>query len=1163
MRIERLKLLGFKSFVDPTELVIEPGLTGVVGPNGCGKSNLLEALRWAMGETSHKSMRAAAMDDVIFSGTQSRPARNMAEVGMVLDNRERQAPAEFNDHDVIEITRRIEREMGSNYRVNGRDVRARDIKLLFEDAATGARSPALVRQGQIGDIVNAKPEARRRILEDAAGTAGLYTRRHEAELRLNAAEANLERLDDVIGGLNTQIETLKRQARQARRYKEISAEIRRTEALFLFVCWSQAAMAAETAQERLAAMMVRHGEAVTAESQALKVEAAAASNVEPLREDEAVRAAVLARKRLELEHFDREVERRSAAARELAERVSQTRSDLGREQNVLSETAQIMTRLTTGLKALEDAAADDPTTLEALAATENDAREANQRTEAALSEKTADLAARKARKSELEVNLARHDKALEAVTARRAKLDREARELSANAPDTEALTDLRNRMAEAEATITAHEQALHDLEAESNEAAGRLTDARSKHQDQRLAHAELKTEATLLHKLLVADRGDGAEPVLDAITVEPGFEAALAAALGDDLDAPADQTAAIHWSRLQPAEGKTDHPAQPSAPLPEGATSLQDHVDVPPELALRFAHVGLVARADGDRLQTHLRPGQRLVSREGDLWRWDGFVARHDGESPAARRLAQRNRLDALETQLDRAQQALETARAAEDSATRAQERINTRRKQLQDELRQARETFDKHRHETDRLAEQQRAHEEQTARLKAARERCEEEAQLAARSKADLAGRLAEVDQSAISMAEGELAHARAAAEDTRATLATATAARLAAERETAARTRQIAAARQEIETWDNRSKSAAAQISDLERRLEALKQQAQATTTDPQAYAAERSKLVDVCEKAQTEHQQASDAFAAAQSALKAAQNALRTAQAQLADMREARARAEAENDAAIRARDTETQRIFDAFSLTPEACLDIAERPGDAELPDRDDLDRRLAKLKADRERLGGVNLAADDDLERIASEVDRIHTERADVADGIAKLRSAIQTLNKEGKKRLIQAFETVDGHFQELFTILFGGGEARLQLIENTEDPLQGGLEIIARPPGKKPATLSLLSGGEQTLTALSLIFAVFLTNPSPICVLDEVDAPLDDANVDRFCTMMEKMAKDTETRFLVITHHPMTMTRMNRLFGVTMAEKGVSQLVSVDLETAQGFREAS
>src|SRR5262245_40627313 len=255
MKITRLRLLGFKSFVEPAELVIEPGLTGVVGPNGCGKSNLLEALRWVMGETSHKSMRAAAMDDVIFSGTNARPARNSAEVTIFLDNAERKAPAEFNDAEVIEITRRIEREAGSAYRINSKEARARDVKILFEDAATGARSPALVRQGQIGEIVNAKPEQRRRILEDAAGIAGLHTRRHEAELRLKAAENNLARLNDILGQLNSQVESLKRQARQARRYKDLSAEIRKSDALLLHLSWREAATQVNAEEANLAAAL--------------------------------------------------------------------------------------------------------------------------------------------------------------------------------------------------------------------------------------------------------------------------------------------------------------------------------------------------------------------------------------------------------------------------------------------------------------------------------------------------------------------------------------------------------------------------------------------------------------------------------------------------------------------------------------------------------------------------------------------------------------------------------------------------------------------------------------------------------------------------------------------------------------------------------------------
>src|SRR5499427_6417881 len=331
MHINRLRLLGFKSFVEPTELVIEKGLTGVVGPNGCGKSNLLEALRWVMGETSHKSMRAVAMDDVIFSGTATRPARNTAEVTIFIDNADRQAPAEFNAHDTLEVTRRIEREAGSAFRINGRDVRARDVRILFEDAATGARSPALVRQGQIGELVNAKPEQRRRILEDAAGIAGLHTRRHEAELRLKAADNNLARLNDILGQLNSQVESLKRQARQARRYKEVSAEIRKLDALFLHLKWTAAQNHVDSEEANLAAAVLQVAGASEAEAKAMRAEADTAAGMQPLRDAEAAKGAALARLRLEQENMEREAQRTLDRQKELEARIDQLNRDMQRE----------------------------------------------------------------------------------------------------------------------------------------------------------------------------------------------------------------------------------------------------------------------------------------------------------------------------------------------------------------------------------------------------------------------------------------------------------------------------------------------------------------------------------------------------------------------------------------------------------------------------------------------------------------------------------------------------------------------------------------------------------------------------------------------------------------------------------------------------------------
>ncbi|MEO1544694.1 MAG: chromosome segregation SMC family protein, partial [Pseudomonadota bacterium] len=617
MRISRLKLLGFKSFVDPMELVIEPGLTGVVGPNGCGKSNLLEALRWAMGETSHKSMRAAAMDDVIFSGTNSRPSRNMAEVTMVLDNQDRVAPAEYNDSDIIEITRRIEREMGSAYRINGREARARDVKLLFEDASTGARSPSLVRQGQIGDIVNAKPEARRRILEDAAGTAGLYTRRHEAELRLNAAEANLARLDDVVGGLNTQVESLKRQARQARRYKDLSGEIRKAEALFMFVCWSDAAQDADASTERLREIMVRHGEAVRLESESLKSETQTAEQLEKLREAEAIRAAVMARKRIELEHFDREIARAEERAADLKNRIEQVHNDIGREQNFQSETVEIIARLTSELDDVTARATNDVTNLQAAQKTETKANADCQHYEAKLSEATTTVAMKRARKSELDASFASQSATLDRLITRHASLEADLAKLTKTAPAQSETAASEKAAENAEAEITALDQKITKAEAEIAKRSETATESTSAVGDARLKLAALETEQQTLSKIVVSSQSSNTAAVVDCITVSPGFETALGAALGDDLEAPVDSAQPIHWRVVS---GQDDDTAD-KVKLPAGAEPLISKVSGPPELQRRLENIGIVAKENGPTLQLQLTPGQRLVSPDGDLWR--------------------------------------------------------------------------------------------------------------------------------------------------------------------------------------------------------------------------------------------------------------------------------------------------------------------------------------------------------------------------------------------------------------------------------------------------------------------------------------------------------------------------------------------------------------
>jgi chromosome segregation protein len=581
----------------------------------------------------------------------------------------------------------------------------------------------------------------------------------------------------------------------------------------------------------------------------------------------------------------------------------------------------------------------------------------------------------------------------------------------------------------------------------------------------------------------------------------------------------------------------------------------------PLELSRRLAQIGVVAsKADGDRLKERLSPGQRLVTKDGDLWRWDGFVAAANAPSAAARRLAERNRLNGLEAQLENLAAAADRADAERQAAQTAATEALANEKRLRDAARAAQAALGQKRAS---FSQAERAALEQSNKLQSleeARERAaygREEAEAARETAQDALETARPVDQ-----AEAELGKLRDQAQAKRNLYTEAKAALDGIERDIRGRQFRLKSIGEERLRWLQRTKSANAQMASLDERLSGIKAELASLADLPGKIADRRNKILNEVSQAEGARKAAADKLAEATNALREADKVLREAQHGLSAARETRARVEARLEAARERRAEYAHLIRDNFECQPEDVLKSSGIEDASNLPAAHDVEQNIVKLKAERERLGGVNLRAEEEAAQLGGEFDGMEKERADLTDAIAKLRTGIANLNKEGRKRLLEAFDTVRAHFERLFKILFAGGEAELQLIES-DDPLESGLEILCRPPGKKPQVLTLLSGGEKALTALALIFAVFLTNPSPICVLDEVDAPLDDSNVDRFCAMMEEMARTTDTRFLVITHHPMTMSRMNRLFGVTMQEKGVSQLVSVDLQAAERFREAS
>ena len=1154
MQFSRLRLSGFKSFVDPTELVIQDGLTGVVGPNGCGKSNLLEALRWVMGENRPTAMRGDGMEDVIFAGAATRGPRHFAEVALVIDNSDRLAPAGFNDQDVLDITRRITRDAGSAYKVNGRDVRARDVQMLFADASTGAQSPALVRQGQIAELINARPKNRRRILEEAAGISGLYQRRHEAELKLNGAEQNLSRVDDVLDALTGQLAALDKQARQAARYRVIAADLRRAEGMALYRRWSEAAAAHALAADDLRDRIADAARAELAARAAARARTAAEDALPPRREEDMIAAALLQRLLVQRDALHRDADQAQAEIARLTARATQIAQDRARESALDRDAEDMLARLEWEARELAKAGDGHPDRLAQATDLARDAAAQLQACETALSQATEDMARLSARHQSAQRLLddTRKTFARSEAEAARAQQAVTAAELALSAADV-AQDTARQAEAAAQAAARQAEAALAAAETARAETQSREAETRAERSAAEGELQAIRAEAAALARLLQRDTAEGGQ-IIDRLQVEQGFEKALGAALADDLRAPqidgpqaqaGAQVGASGWAELP------DYPVVP--PLPAGVTPLSRHVSVPDVLTRRMAQIGLIGRADAPRLQPLLQPGQRLVTLEGDLFRWDGFrAAAEDAPTAAALRLEQLNRLEGLKQHLAHATARADGARAAHEALSTQLHRLT----QADQAARDARRMADRQVAEAARAVSRAEADRNlagarlESLGLEVARHR---DAAAAARAT------MAEADRSLAAL--DDLAAARSAVDTARQQVDAARSRMMAARsaqdelrRTGEARTRRLQDITKELSGWRHRLDTARIRAEELAARQADTAAALQTAAAAPRDIAAKSAALADEITRAEQRRAAAADALSRAEAALRDAQAAEREAERRAGDAREARARAEARSDAAASAASLAADRITDEADLTPAGLLDQIGGDPDA-IPELSDIETDIIRLKRQRDALGAVNLRAEEDAMAVTAERDTLAREKSDLEAAIRALRAGISGLNREGRERLLTAFAGVNTSFGMLFTHLFGGGEASLVLVES-DDPLEAGLEIMCQPPGKKLSTLSLLSGGEQTLTAMALIFAVFLANPAPICVLDEVDAPLDDANVTRFCDLLDEMTRCTATRFLVITHHAVTMARMDRLFGVTMQEQGVSQLVSVDLKKA-------
>jgi chromosome segregation protein len=1138
VQVTRLKLSGFKSFVEPAELRIENGLTGVVGPNGCGKSNVLEAIRWVMGESSPKSMRGAGMDDVIFAGTTLRPSRDFAEVSMLV---ERESGDVSGDSAIgpgeIEVTRRIERGAGSSYRVNGRDVRQKDVALLFADAATGAHSPALVSQGKISAVIAAKPTERRLMLEEAAGIAGLHVRRKDAEQKLRATEANLVRLDEILADMEQRGAALKRQARAAERYRKLTDQIRVAEARLIFARWREAAEAADAARKEAESAEATVGRAAEAQRAAAAYQHQAAVALAERR-----KAAAAAREQssalghqLAALRAERDGVRRRIA--ELDERRRTLATDRAREESLRQDAAAAIARLVQEQAAIDARLAEAESRRSTIdvrtVAHEDDARVA----ETALGQARAVQAAEQA---EARVALA----ALEAARQKLGRAESEARRIAeqmAGLAGGEALTETlqaaRLRREQAEAALEKAGETIAVAEAERAEAAAARDAAESEAASARAALSALQSEARSLLKAVETSGGDRA---INHIKAEPGYERALAAALGEDLDAIIAGDGPRRWAGAEP------EPGDPS--LPAGSVALADHVRAPPALLRRLRQIAVADADDGAALAV----GQRLVTKTGRLRRWDGYVATGMGAA-AAERLIRVNRLAEIEIAMPAAAEAVE---AAEHTTAGAMARIKAAREAADAGRRAEAEAGAA-------IREAGRAEDNASVEIERLELRRSGLAERVALAEADLKvakAAVAEAERTAAALPDAAATEARVAELRGHAERAQAALAEVRAEAATHARAGgggrpPPEAATKEQADWEARAAEADNRNAEFTRRIAEAEAEAERLAEAPDMLDAR----IDALSAQSTA---ASEAALAAAAHEREGESALGAAEARLSEAGEIQSAArEARAGAVARAEAQDSRRVEMAriagekFECPPPFLPDKAGFD-EAEIAETASESARLERLTQERERIGPVNLVAETELSELEEGRLASQAEREELGIAIHRLRGSIGSLNREGRARLLAAFQEVDRHFRSLFTTLFEGGQAHLELIES-DDPLEAGLEILAQPPGKRLATLTLLSGGEQALTAIALIFALFLTNPAPICVLDEVDAPLDDANIERFCDLLDRMTGETQTRYLIVTHNAVTMSRMHRLFGVTMIEKGVSRLVSVDLGGAE------
>ena len=1141
MKFQSVRISGFKSFLEPTEIQMNMGLTGVVGPNGCGKSNIVEAIKWIMGENSARQMRGDGMDDVIFSGTNERPSRNFAEVSIKLDNSEKKAPAIFNHYDEIEITRKIEREKGSVYRVNGKQVRARDIQLIFADNGTGARSSGIVGQGRIAQIIDSNPEDRRVILEEAANIKGLHSRRHEAELKLKGASDNLDRLSDIEQTYKEQLIELEKQGRKAARYRSVGERIRKAEATLFFNLMNNAKKEANDLEIQLkkANENVSQGQIKVAEH--IKSQLHLANKIPDLKKDEAEKAATLQTLNITKIKLDEEKSSAQNTLQNIKNQINLINNDIARESEIKEDAKKSLSTLLTEEKNLKEDSENFSTKITKATDLVKKLRSISDAADDKLSTITSEIYSIKSDKSDLEKRINNLKQKIEVTQNQLANFNIED-DKNRFKLDKEKIINLKKLIQENNQLNDGYKVELEKLEKLET----RLIEEKN---TAVFEFNKVNLEFDSLSTLLGRD-------TLNSNTLEKtigninNLEEAIGSVLGETLLAPIlsdDQSTenTTYWRD----DFKTISPAS----LPESVIPIVTKITKSSILDTALKGVGIVNNKEiAFKLQKKLTFGQALTTPSGGLWRWDGFVQPQGVQNSYSERLQQIARLRLLQNKLP----SLEEKQSLSEKKL---DECSNNIKKYKDDLSNLQVKLSSLISESNQLELQNTKVESKLLSSEALIKELKNTERMSLEELSELEKEFNNSLNLPSLLAE-EL-KVRNNADQSRNELTDAMAAEQRIKSEESFQSRNLIQLGHQKENWKVREEEAKTRLISLEERLKTSQDEKNRLSTLPESFEKKEAELNIKIEEAISNRNIAADQLVKNETSLNYADKQVREAEKVVSTLREEMIKIEALLNLSKAKIQNIEERVFEKLKMkSTELNKFINTKEEDQPIKSIEILEKTLQRLLNERETLGAVNLRAEDEMNEMLNKIEVMSKERVDLEEAIAKLRSGIFELNKEGRQRLKESFEEVNENFKQLFQKLFGGGNAELRLVGN-EDPLQAGLEVLASPPGKKMQLLSLLSGGEQALTAISLIFSVFLCNPAPICILDEVDAPLDDTNVGRFCDLLNQIVDETNTYFMVITHHRLTMAKMDRLFGVTMEQKGISKLVSVDLEQASRIRD--